>query len=118
MRPPVRADAACGSGSAAPASFRPTAAELEWWADARRPFRRRAMGISAAVLSALIVTPLLVNGTDGLVAGSWAVAVPSYIALVVGASWLSWLLEERWLRPRLIIGKRIRDELLDGTDRG
>ena len=44
------------------------------------------------------------------------IGVPFYAAFVAGASWLSWLLEERWLRPRLIVGRRIRDELLRGAD--
>ena len=116
MRLRRRAGTGDASGSAEPPAFRPTASELAWWADARRPFRRRSMGISAALLSALVVTPLAVNGTAGLVAGSWMIGVPFYAAFVAGASWLSWLLEERWLRPRLIVGRRIRDELLRGAD--
>lgn len=96
-------------------AFRPTAAELEWWADARQPFRRRGMAISVAVYTGLIATQLLLGDSAGNLADRWTFLVPSYLAIVSGASWLSWRLQESWLRPRMIFGKRVRDELLDGA---
>lgn len=74
------------------------------------------MAAQAAVIAALISVPVLIGDTAGLLGGRWMVVVPVGIGLAVGAAWLSWRLQEQVMRPRYIIGKRIRDEMLDPAD--
>ncbi len=99
-------------------TVQPTPAELKWWAEERRPFRRRAITIHAAVFAALFGSQQLFRDPTGLLAASWLVVVPVGIGLVLGSAWLSWRLTESLLRPRYILGKRIRDEMLGGAKDG
>ncbi len=113
MRFRPRKDTGSGSALTESTPVPPTPAELEWWAEARRPLRRRTMAIQGTVFSALAGANLLLTDTAGFLDGGWLSEVPIAVGLVVGGTWLSWRLVEHAMRPRYILGKRIRDELLD-----
>lgn len=92
MRFRPRKDTGSGSALTESTPVPPTPAELEWWAEARRPLRRRTMAIQGTVFSALAGANLLLTDTAGFLDGGWLSEVPIAVGLVVGGTWLSWRL--------------------------
>lgn len=90
----------------------PTEAERAWWAEACRPFRRRAllMGLPMG-LGVVLMPPLLASPAEFL-AGGWMYALP--IAAVAGvlSGVLRWRAEATALFQSQLAGRRVRERLL------
>jgi NADPH-dependent ferric siderophore reductase len=91
-------------------------AERRWWAEARKPLRRRVMLRTVSMATTFALLPVVVHDPGGFLAGQWMVELPLGLAVGLVGGWGLWRMEERTLLPLHRTGKRLRDAMLAGDD--
>lgn len=92
----------------------PTEAELAWWAEARRPERRRIWLLMALPWGAVAMLQPLLRDPAAWLAGGWLRALVAGLVAGTVMGYGMWWAQERVIFPSRLAGKRVRDALLAG----
>ncbi len=95
----------------------PTPKELEWWADARRPIRRKhVLQFTALISVPIMIGHVLERGVHSLISWSGFALICSQLAIGLGGGALNWLMQRNTQFRRALVARRLRQALTETED--